>query len=64
MALPHEIRTAKVIEVENSIKKMSPQEVAALPGLDGEDFMVIGMLIQHFCFIDLNLRRALEVFAI
>jgi hypothetical protein len=64
MALPREIRTAEVIEVENAIKKMSPQEVAALPGPDGEDFMVFGMLIQHFCFIDLNLRRALEVFAI
>jgi hypothetical protein len=64
MALPREIRMAKVIEVENAIKKMSPQEVAALPELDGEDFMVFGMLIQHFCFIDLNLRRALEVFAI
>ena len=22
------------------------------------------MLMQHFCFIDLNLRRALELFAI
>ena len=39
MALPREIRIAKVIEVENAIKKMSPQEVAALPGLDGEDLL-------------------------
>jgi len=43
---------------------MSPQELAALPGLDGEDFKVFGTLIQHFCFIDLNLRRALELSAI
>jgi hypothetical protein len=64
MALPRENRTAKVIAVEAAIKKMSPQELAALPGLDGEDFKVFGTLIQHFCFIDLNLRRALELFAI
>ena len=64
MALPREDRTAKVIAVEEAIKKMSPQELAALPGLDGEDFKVFGTLIQHFCFIDLNLRRALELFAI
>jgi hypothetical protein len=64
MALPRENRTANVIAVEEAIKKMSPQELAALPCLDGEDFKVFGTLIQHFCFIDLNLRRALEVFAI
>ena len=62
MALPREIRTSKVIEVETAIKKMSPQEIAALPGLDDDDFKVFGTLIQHFCFIDLNLRRALEMF--
>jgi len=64
MVLPREDRTAKVIAVEEAIKKMSPQELAALPGLDGEDFKVLGALIQHFCFIDLTLRRALELFAI
>jgi len=61
MALPREDRTAKVIAVEEAIKTMSPQELAALPGLDGEDFKVFCTLI---CFIDLNLRRALEPFAI
>jgi hypothetical protein len=64
MALPRENKTAKVVAVEEAIKKMSPQELAALPGLDGEDFKVFGTLTQHFCFIDLNLRRALEVFAL
>ncbi len=64
MALPKENRTEKVITVEEVMKKMSPQELAALPGLDGEDFKVFGTFIKHFCFIDLNLRRALELFAI
>jgi hypothetical protein len=62
MALPREIRTSKVVEVQAAIKKMSPREIAALPGLDDDDFRVFGTLIQHFCFIDLNLRRALEIF--
>jgi hypothetical protein len=64
MALPGENRTAKVIAVEDAIKKMSAQELAALPSLDAEDFKVIGTLVQHFSFIDLNLRRALELFAV
>jgi hypothetical protein len=63
VALPRENRTEKTDAVEEAIKNMSPQEFAALPGLEREDFEAFGMLIQHFCFIDLNLRRALEVFA-
>ena len=43
---------------------MSPKELEALPNLDDDDFKVFGSLIQHFCFVDLNLRSALEVFAI
>jgi hypothetical protein len=64
MALPRENKTAKVIEINDAINRMSPQELSALPTLDEVDFSVFGALIQHFCFIDLNLRRALEVFAI
>jgi hypothetical protein len=62
MALPREIRTSKVIEVQAEIKKMSPQQIGELPGLDDDDLKMFGTLIQHFCFIDLNLRRALEIF--
>jgi hypothetical protein len=63
MALPRENRTPKVTEIDDAIQKMSPQELSALPSLDNDDFTVLGAFIQHFCFIDLNLRRALEVFA-
>jgi hypothetical protein len=62
MALPREIRTSKVIEVQAAIKKMSPQQIGELPGLDDDDLKMFGTLIQHFCFIDLNLRRASEIF--
>ncbi len=64
MALPRDTRTTKVIEVNEAVKKMSPTELEALPNLDDDDFKVFGTLIQHFCFIDLNLRRALEIFSI
>ncbi|TMJ17959.1 MAG: hypothetical protein E6G93_13395 [Alphaproteobacteria bacterium] len=62
MALPNENRTAKTDAVEAKIKKMGPKDLAALPGLDADDLRVFGTLIQHFCFIDLNLRRSLELF--
>ena len=62
MALPNENRTAKTDAVEAEIKKMGPKDLAALPGLDDSDFKTFGTLIQHFCFIDLNLRRSLELF--
>jgi hypothetical protein len=42
MALPKENRTEKVVAVEQAIGKMSPQELAALPGLDAADFQVFG----------------------
>jgi hypothetical protein len=63
VALPRENKTTKTDAVEAAINKMSPQEREALPSLEREDFEAFGRLIQRFCFIDLNLRRALEVFA-
>jgi hypothetical protein len=62
MALPDEISTEKVAAVSDVLSKMSGQQIAALPELDGADFRCFGRLTQSFCFIDLNLRRALEVF--
>jgi hypothetical protein len=40
---------------------MSPQQKGDLPSLDGEDFRLFGAISQQYCFIDLNLRRALEL---
>jgi hypothetical protein len=62
MALPSEIKTDKMMAVQVAVGKMSPQEIAALPSLDDEDLRLFGVVMQHFCFIDLNLRRALEIF--
>lgn len=62
MALPNDNKTPKTEAVKAQIEKMGPKDLAALPDLDQEDFLLIGMLIQCFCFMDLNLRRALETF--
>ena len=64
MALPPEIKTQKVNDVQNAIGRMSPQEIGALPGLSDEDHHLFGSITQHFAFIDINLRRALEIFQI
>ena len=62
MALPNPVMDAtKVRAVSEAIGKMSPQEIGALPPLDDDDFRLFGAISQHYCFLDLNLRRALEV---
>lgn len=61
MALPKEVSADKVQKVEQTLAKMSAAEKAALPSLDGEDFRLFGAICQLYCFLDLNLRRALEI---
>jgi hypothetical protein len=62
MALPTDNPSAKTDAVAEEIKKMGPKDLAALPDLEAEDLLLFGTLIQYFAFMDLNLRRALEVF--
>lgn len=62
MALPDEISTEKVAAISDALGKMSGEQIASLPELEGSDLRCFGRLIQCFCFIDLNLRRALELF--
>jgi hypothetical protein len=61
MALPKPVDAAKVRAVSEAIGKMSPAELGALPPLDDEDLRLFGATSQHYCFLDLNLRRALEI---
>jgi hypothetical protein len=62
MALPKDNPNATTQAVEAEIKKMEPKALATLPDLDGEDLRLFGTLIQYFAFMDLNLRRALDMF--
>src|SRR6266478_6815848 len=61
MALPGEFRNEKVTAVEEAVRSLSAQQLAALPSLDDDDLRLFGVLVQHFGFIDLNLRRAVEI---
>jgi hypothetical protein len=61
MTLPKELDAAKVRAVSAAIAKMTPQELRALPPLDNDDLRLFGTISQHYCFLDLNLRRALEI---
>lgn len=61
MALPKPVDAAKVQVVSHAIDKMSPQEISDLPPLEDDDFRLFGAISQHYCFLDLNLRRALEI---
>jgi len=61
MALPKEVDAAKVQVVKESLRKMSPQELGALPSLDAEDLRLFGAISQLCAFLDLNLRRGLEI---
>src|SRR5712692_4081551 len=61
MALPKEVDAEKVRAVNEALAKMSSQELGALPPLDNDDLRLFGAISQHYCFLDLNLRRALEI---
>lgn len=61
MALPKEVPADKVQRVNEALSTMSVAEKSALPPLDDEDFRLFGAISQHYCFLDLNLRRALEI---
>jgi hypothetical protein len=61
MALPKQVYAAKVQAVNEALTRMSPQELDTLPALDADDLRLFGAISQHYCFLDLNLRRALEI---
>jgi hypothetical protein len=64
MALPPEYLTSKMEAMRQKLAAMPLQDLTRLPPLDREDHEMIGAFIQHFNFIDLNLRRALEIFSV
>jgi hypothetical protein len=61
MALPKQVDAAKVQAVNEAVARMSSQELDALPPLDAEDLRLFGAISQRYCFLDLHLRRALEI---
>jgi hypothetical protein len=64
MALPPEYLTPKMEATREKLSNLHLSELIALPPLTPEDNEMIGAFIQHFNFIDLNLRRAIEIFSL
>lgn len=63
MALPPENRTPRM-EMLESIVACTPRErLIDFPVLEPADHQLIGAFIQHFNYMDFNLRRAIETFA-
>lgn len=58
MALPSEFRTEKTNFLENELKKFQLDE---LENLTNEDFRLLGMYIQTYNFIDLNIQRCINM---
>lgn len=58
MALPSEFRTEKTIFLENEFKKFQVDE---LENLTNEDFRLLGMYVQTYNFIDLNIQRCINI---
>lgn len=56
MALPSEFRTDKMIFLEEKFKNFQVDE---LENLTNEDFRLLGMYIQTYNFIDLNIQRCI-----
>jgi hypothetical protein len=64
MALPSEYLTPKMEATREKLSNLRLSELIALPPLTPKDSEMVGAFIQHFNFIDLNLRRAIEIFSI
>jgi hypothetical protein len=62
MALPKAFPTPEIERVLNHVRSITSSEQNGLPSLGDRDLHMIGSLVQHYCFIDVNLRRAAEIF--
>ncbi|WDY14373.1 hypothetical protein PQP99_17700 [Salmonella enterica subsp. enterica serovar Derby] len=57
MALPKECRVERSKYLEEQYKKY---QITELENLTTEDFRVLGMYIQTYCFIELNIQRIFQ----
>jgi len=63
MALPPEHKTPRIEALQAIVRAAPAEELFKFPVLQPADHQLIGMFIQIFNYIDLNLRRAIETFA-
>lgn len=63
MALPKAHGTAETARLQAFVMKQAPEAMGLFPILRRTDMQVIGSYIQLFNYIDMHLRRCLEIFA-
>lgn len=61
MALPKATETPRTRQLQNIVDKLKPEELAGWPGPTKDDFALIGCLVVQFSYIDLSLRRIVEM---
>ena len=60
--IPKEYRTSRIDALQQILNTLGG-DLSALAGLHPDDLHLIGAYIQRFNFIELNVRRSIEVFA-
>ena len=62
MALPIGFSTPEMEAALARVQAMDEAQLQSLLPLQADDLQMIGALIQHYSFVDFNLRRAIEIF--
>jgi hypothetical protein len=62
MALPKSHETPRVRHLQDILEKAAATDLAGWPMLNEKDYVLVGALVVLFSYIDLNLRRVVEVF--
>jgi hypothetical protein len=60
--LPKNIETPRLRYLQNIVEASAAEDLASFPMLNEKDYVLIGGLIVLFSYIDLNLRRVVEVY--
>lgn len=55
--------TPKLQELQMQIDALPPGEILRFPAVDDDMLLAIGILVQTYSYIELNLRRCVDIFA-
>lgn len=63
MALPLEHRTPRLEMLQAIVYNTPSEKLFNFPPLEPYDLQIVGMFIQLYNYMDLNLRRSIDTFA-
>jgi hypothetical protein len=64
MMLPPEAKSEELVRLQRIVADLGETQLFLFPPLEREDVRMLGAFVQFYNFIDLNLRRCVETFAI